>query len=194
MFAKERLVPIDLTSRDKIAEAAQGLIKYLKVSRLESRGQEWTDHNFSRLRAYFEGNTHITCHHKARAGFQDEPHEFMWDFLAISSIGGIVLAAESEQDHRKGQDLKHDFEKLLYVFSPLRLFISKAKSVDEAEALAASLSQYAKGCCLHFNPGSAFVLHFDLWNTGSIAFLWQSDGEPAKLGSETVSFVKQATE
>jgi hypothetical protein len=182
---------IDLSSSAKILDYSNRLISHLSDRRLESRGKVWTDHNFSRLRSLFETNPDVVCYHRPRAGTDDKTSEFMWDFLAIQSNGGILLAAESEQNHLDAAGLKHDFEKLLYVFAPVRLLVAKARTKQEAASLALSLAEYAKGSCLHFNPGSAFILHFDLWNhAGSVSYLWQSKGEPTKLEPEEIDFGK----
>ena len=182
---------LDLSSKADILDAANQLISHLSSTRKESRGREWTEHNFTRLRGFFSSHPDVTCYHRPRSGVNDEPNEFMWDFLAIQSNGSILLAAESEQNHKDRTGLKHDFEKLLYVFAPIRLYVSKAETVEEAKMLASSLVGYAKGCCLHFNPGSVFILHFDLWHdAGSVSYRWQSEGEPPALKSEEIDFGK----
>ena len=102
------------------------------------------------------------------------------------------MAAESEQAVHTSTDvqaLKHDFEKLLYVYSPIRILITKAKDLQHAEELADTLAEYADGCCLTFNPGASFILHFGLYNgAGNVSYHWQSAGEPNALRSEKIAF------
>jgi len=182
-------MPYDLTSSASIKSVAKQLANLLVDTRLESQGPEWTNHNFTRLEKFFEKDAGVTCYYNSAKDSVDSRREFVWDFLAIKSNGGILLAAESEQHHKEGIGFRHDFEKLLYVFSPIRLYITKAKTKEEAELLSHSLADYARGCCAHFNPGSVFILHFDLWNdSGSVTYLWQSKGEPVALESEEISF------
>jgi len=183
-------MPLALASSKEILITAKSLISHLVSNRFESEGKEWTDHNFSRLRSFFKAETEVSFYHRPRTGMTEESKEFMWDFLAIQSNGGILLAAESEQAQRQSKGLEHDFEKLLYVFAPLRILISKAATIEEAQQLASSLGEYAKGCCLHFNPGSVFILLFDLWgrDAGSVAYYWQSGGDPSKLELEEIRF------
>lgn len=152
-------------------------------------GDAWTLENFRRLDAFTrEKNPTLTSYHRKHP----ENAEFLWDFIAVAPQVGVFLAAESEQESVSEEQvrlLKHDFEKLLYVYSPIRVLITKASDPNHAAKLAGDLTSYAQGCCLAFNPGAVFILHFCLWNgAGNISYLWQSSGEPAKPKMESIRF------
>ena len=148
-----------------------------------------TDENFRRLEAFAQSkNPDLKSYYRK----QGEKSEFLWDFIASGLEVGIFLAAESEQAVHTDRDivaLKHDFEKLLYVYSPIRILITKARDQQHAQMLAGELAAYAQGCCLAFNPGASFVLHFGLYNgAGNISYHWQSAGEPKALVPEKINF------
>ena len=175
-------------SSAEIRKCAEELIAYLRDLQ-DATGKDWTNENFRRLEAFAQSkNPDLKSYYRR----QGEKSEFLWDFIASSSEAGIFLAAESEQAVHTSADvvaLKHDFEKLLYVYSPIRMLITKARDQHHAQELADDLSAYAHGCCLTFNPGSSFVLHFGLWNgAGNVSYLWQSAGEPSPVSSEKIAF------
>jgi len=183
-----------LESHLEIRATAEGLVEHLKERIKDEQGKFWTDQNFTALRDFAaQIDSNASCFHKPRLGHEaDDRKEFLWDFIACRPSGGISLVAESEQQVTSQShvlNLKHDFEKLLYVFAPLRVLIAKAESEMHAKELTQSLSNYANGCCRNFNPGSAFILHFCLFNkAGSRSYIWQSDGDPAPLKIETLEF------
>ena len=155
----------------------------------DATGDAWTQENFRRLHAFTQlKNPTLTSYYRKHF----EKGEFLWDFIATAPKAGIFLVAESEQAVADGPQviaLKHDFEKLLYVFSPLRVLITKARDRSHAEELAEALASYAHGCCLAFNPGAVFILHFALWHrAGNVSYVWQSRGEPNKPVAEIIRF------
>lgn len=156
----------------------------------DARGPDWTDENFRRLEAFAQSrNPELKSYYRKRG----EKKEFLWDFIASGLKTGIFLAAESEQAVHTASDvvaLKHDFEKLLYVYSPIRILITKAKDRQHAQVLADELATYAQDCCLVFNPGASFILHFGLYNgAGNVSFHWQSAGEPEAISPEKMTFM-----
>ena len=64
--------------------------------------------------------------------FAADSGQFLWDFIAYQPGQGILLAAESEHDNKK-REMAQDFEKLLYVRSPVKLIASVQR--DESEFL-----------------------------------------------------------
>ena len=75
------------------------------------------------------------------------------------------------------------------MYSPIRILITKAKNSQHAQALADELTSYAESCCLAFNPGASFILHFGLYGgAGNVSYHWQSKGEPKTLAPEKISF------
>jgi hypothetical protein len=175
-------------SSAEIRKCAEELIAYLRDLQ-DARGTDWTNENFRRLEAFAKSkNPNLESYYRK----QGEKSEFLWDFIASSTEAGIFLAAESEQEvhtPRHIVSLKHDFEKLLYVYSPIRILITKAKDQHHAQELADDLVAYARGCCLTFNPGASFILHFCLYDgAGNVSYHWQSAGEPNALSSEKIAF------
>jgi hypothetical protein len=184
-----------LSTREEILKAAHRLAQHLHDGYQDPRGDEWTDHVFGMLCDFSESlglDKSTDCCHKRHA----KHGEFLWDFIAYKPEYGILLAAESEQHTTtKGQkiDLRHDFEKLLYVFAPIRLLMCKAKDETHAEELRNDLNEYAGRCCQHFNSGAVFLIHFCLWNEkGTSTYLWQCSGEPAKHNPESLDFNRLA--
>ena len=103
------------------------------------------------------------------------------------------MAAESEQwttGTGKECDLNHDFEKLLYVFAPLRILICTTKDVGSSKTLLKKLTDYANGCCVNFNPGAALLIHFRFNIGGSVTSLWQSAGDPVSKSIEPIDFTQ----
>lgn len=175
-------------SSAEIRKCAEELIAYLRDLQ-DARGKDWTDENFRRLDAFAQSkNPELKSYYRK----QGESSEFLWDFIASGLEVGIFLAAESEQAvHTTAHvvALKHDFEKLLYVYSPIRILIAKAKDQHHAQELAYDLAAYAQGCCLTFNPGASFILHFGLYSgAGNVSYHWQSAGEPKTLVPEKIVF------
>jgi hypothetical protein len=84
--------------------------------------------------------------------------------------------------------LRHDFDKLLYVYTSLRVLVYKATDQDAADRLRDELTQHARESYTNFNPGSVFLLHCRLWQKGSRTYFWQSKGEPAAIGKESLDF------
>jgi len=182
-----------LTSRREIFETAQLLAKHLEAEYKDSQGSEWTNHIFAELRNFSRrelGLEDTDCFHK---NHPDGKGEFLWDFIAVSPRGRTLLVTESEQTtHSTGAErgLKHDFSKLLYVYAPIRVLICKAKDALHAESLVDELKAYAHDCCISFNPGSVFLLHFCLWHDQrSRNYIWQSEGHPSEVREETLKFV-----
>ena len=166
------------TSKE-ILQCAQDLIADLR-NLPDDRGKTWTATNFAKLENFVERRGQDLKSYYNRG--KGEDREFLWDFIASSPETGIFLAAESEQKSHNAPaigELKHDFEKLLYVYAPIRILITKARDREHAEEIVQTLRAYAKGCTLRFNPGSVFVLHFGCWDKKeSFSYVFQSAGEP----------------
>lgn len=182
-----------LHTRVEIANAALLLADRLRLAEICDTGGAWTEQVFEQLREFCVHDLQLQrteCFHK---NHPDGQNEFVWDFIAVRRNTGILLAAESEQATRKAgevTDLKHDFEKLLYVFAPLRVLICKAVDGEHLKSLIEALIAYADGCCTNFNPGAAFLLHFRLpGGKDSRTYIWQSKGYPNQLSIESLKFV-----
>ena len=182
-----------LSSRDEIRSASLTLAGRLREGYQDIKGEAWTDHIFNELRAFCMTELSVKvedCFHRRHPTTQNE---FLWDFIAVNQDSGILLAAESEQEAHNTATitgLKHDFEKLLYVYAPLRVLVCKARNSDEAKHLVAELTAYALGCCKAFNPGAVFLIHVCPWhNQPPLNYIWQSDGDPQQRRSEAMNFM-----
>jgi len=131
-------------------------------------------------------------------GHPDGKGEFLFDFTAFRGDTGMVIAGESEQytySQPQKESLMHDFEKLLYVYAPIRVLICKSKDQAVSSELIEELTQYGHRCCRSFNPGAVFLIHFRLWfwqngseKKSSYSYIWQSAGKPYETTEETLSF------
>jgi hypothetical protein len=163
---------------------AKVLIKFLKGKVENTRTQaEWTCKNIKLLEEHFR-NLGLACFF---SGSQDGP-EFLWDFVGYIKNKGILIAAESEWNSREGS-LREDFEKLLYVRSPLKLFMCRLKSKDqkaadsEASRLQLDLRNFMRETCGYYSRGEIFVIYCVWWTLDGggnrdIAYMMQVDGEP----------------
>jgi hypothetical protein len=114
---------------------------------------------------------------------------FLWDFIAYAPGKGILIAAESEWD-RDLKGLQHDFEKLLYVRSPVKVFIFwTVKEMGSSESVVQSLYHYMKDCVDDYSPAEVFILYCRTWEDRAgkncdHAWILQIDGDPShkKLG------------
>ena len=190
---------VELLSREDIHAAAVSLARHLEKHYEDVRegeyltGRRWTEHVFEMLRNFCESelglNPSSDCFHQYHP---DGKIEFLWDFIGTSLDRGVILAAESEQATTSDPQiisLQHDFGKLLYVFAPIRLLICKSKSREHSAMLLDRITEYAKGCCLNFNPGATFVIHFCLHqDAGAHSYLWQSAGAPNRPEMEPIAF------
>ena len=115
--------------------------------------------------------------------------QFLWDFIAYKSGQGILLAAESEHDNKK-REIARDFEKLLYVRSPVKLMLCRLdhrhRSFDDAKAEANEIKNEMESCmrrsCDWYTPGEVFVLYCVWWAepggaNRDVAFLLQIEGD-----------------
>lgn len=106
-----------------------------------------------------------------------DAHEWLLDMIWTDKQG-VCLAVESEmsRDNRLRLD---DFEKLMYVKSPLKLFLYKTtKSPDDGAKCHASLVEYMRDfsqnvegeeyLLMEVGDGQAHFYHYIVPNTGSV--------------------------
>jgi hypothetical protein len=168
----------------EIKKLTEELFKFLKGKVKNTRTQaKWTCQNKKLLEEHFR-NLGLACFF---SGSQDGP-EFLWDFVGYIKSRGILIAAESEWNNRESS-LKEDFEKLLYVRSPLKLFMCRLKSKDqkaadsEAEKLQQELKKFMEQTCTYYSRGETFIIYCVWWTleggeNRDIAFILQVNGEP----------------
>jgi hypothetical protein len=191
-----------LDSASAVMQQASGLVDHLKKTlRLkgDESGEEWTNSNFDALRSFLPKDLQLQDFpSNAMPTSRRERMEFLWDFIAYKQGQGIFLAAESEQETRdrngKREDLKHDFEKLLYVRAPLKLLICKTETGGTANDLARDLGKFAANACQHFDPGSVLILYCRTSKQGEedVAFIWRSPGDPNAIFDEPLVFTQMS--
>lgn len=163
-------------SADKIRLLAMDLVKFLKATIRDTHDRpDWTDRNISMLQEF------SAC--RGAASFPgDGGKQFLWDFIAYVERRGVLLAAESEHNRQPG-DVEHDFEKLLYVRSPLKLMLCRVKGEEDADKICSDLSNFARDTCTEFSPAEVFIIYCVWWaGTGGTnrdrAYIMQIDGQP----------------
>lgn len=101
---------------------------------------------------------------------------------------------ESEHDNKK-KSILEDFEKLLYVRSPLKLMMCRISHADDAEKHADQIrdlvQEFMQKTCIWYTPGEFYVLYCVYWlgakgENRDYAFRLQVNGplEYASLTSE----------
>ncbi|HZL25492.1 MAG TPA: hypothetical protein VFC39_03070 [Acidobacteriaceae bacterium] len=177
--------PYDFRSPKDILRAAKQLVEAFKESLEQNRTAVWTEANFLALNHALPPQFDLCKYYRHRNGWK-EPNEsngteFLWDYLASNDQNGIYLVAESERATgkalREDRPFLNDFEKLLYVFSPLKMLICRARDSEDVTRITAKLSQYARGCTNHFQPGCIFILYCRV-KSGDQWFYWQCEGNP----------------
>ena len=149
--------------------------------------------NFDGLRTFAEEKGATSYPSSRNAPRSDFRAQFLWDYIAHTA-NGLLIVAESEFDQH-AQGLRHDFEKLLYVRSPIKVMLTRVRSEDEAAEQAASLRIYMDDCCTEYSPGEVFILYAVWWaepdggKNRDIAYVLQVPGTPAHCGIGDASFV-----
>lgn len=153
---------------------------------------DWTKVNLDVLKSFsFFSEPEVSCYPAGEG--KDRRPEFLYDFIAYSQAKGILLAAESEWLNRNISEIKHDFEKLLYVRSPLKLMMCRVESEAGADEIRNELYSYMHECCAEYSPGELFIIYCVQWKgdkdqRGDFAFGLQVDGEPMHRSLRTESF------
>jgi hypothetical protein len=148
---------------------------------------EWTKQNLDLLRAF--ANEQGAESYPSDPKAPDREGQFLWDFIAYKPGHGILLAAESEHDNEK-REIARDFEKLLYVRSPVKLMLCRLdhrhRTFDDARAEANSIKNEMEKCmrrsCDWYTPGEVFVLYCVWWaeaggTNRDVAFLLKIEGD-----------------
>jgi hypothetical protein len=167
-------------SANDVRQLALELVDFLKKNiRNTLKRPEWGDQNFDLLQRFFgkgEEGLGLDCFSR------NSKNEFRWDFVAYIEGRGLLLVAESEWDNRQ-TELEKDFDRLLYLRSPLKLFMCRIRNPEEAEKIRLSLNNLIRSNCAHYSPGEIFIVYCVWWaeeNGGNrdIAYALQIGGEP----------------
>jgi hypothetical protein len=170
----------------KVRRLALGLVQFLKTNIEDTHDRrDWTERNLELLRRF-------AADYDAASFPSEDGGEFLWDFIAYVKERGILLAAESEHDKNPG-GIDHDFEKLLYVGSPLKLMMCRMKSEADAESIRQRLYAFMKSTCCEYSTGEAYILYCVWWaghyeHNRDRAFILQIPGEPTHVAMGDVEF------
>jgi hypothetical protein len=169
-------------SAPDIKKLAEKLVRHLhgKIENTKDR-KEWSGRNFCLLTDFF--------HSEGLACFPgvDGP-QFLWDFVGYVKGHGILIAAESEWSREPG-DVEYDFEKLLYVRSPLKLVLCRLRATsdagadEEAKSICKLLRDFMNSTCKNYSSGELFILYCVWWALDGgpnrdIAYTLQVHGDP----------------
>ncbi len=179
--------------RDEALTLGLDLVRFLKERIKNTRRRtEWSERNFKLLRQFAKSKRAKS--YPARTGSQPKSRakQFLWDFIADLDGQGILLAAESEyiiDDHA----IKEDFQKLLYVRSPVKLMMCRVKSQQNADVIKDSLNEFISDACSWLSPGEVYVLYCVWWagadgQNRDIAYTLQCKGELNYVGITTEKF------
>jgi len=175
------------------------LIEHLRQNLSNTKTQkQWTDGNLNALREFkFDGYEVSRYPTPAHDNPNERKVEFLWDYVAYASGFGILLAAESEwrENHIDPSGLKHDFEKLLYVKSPIKLMMCRRNSRNDGSVIADVLNEYARSVCSNYSPGEVFILYCVGWlsedSRNDEVFVWQVPGSVVSCDNQQFEFKRQ---
>jgi hypothetical protein len=181
-------------SKEQHLELAKDVVRHLRetLRRQESR-KDWTKGNLDALRGFkhkdfpdiqvFPGEP--TEPKDKRAG------EFLYDYVAYVQKKGILIAAESEWENRDVR-IREDFEKLLYVRSPVKVMMYRHDHKRSASVIADNLSDWSWEACRYFSSAEVFILYCVREPEGDSrydeAFYWQVPGDPSEECTERFNF------
>jgi len=175
------------SAKDALA-VADRLVEFLKSKIRDTHHRpEWTERNFDLLREFIETlKIGAECYPSAKnVAPEQKAKQFLWDFIAYKPKKGILLTAESEHGNDKHSILE-DFEKLLYVRSPVKLMMCRVHDRINAEQQAFQIKdwtqKFMEQTCTWYSPGEVFVLYCVYWSgegrdNRDFAFRLQVDGE-----------------
>jgi hypothetical protein len=170
-------------SAQEYRNLAKKLIHFLRreIGNTSER-KGWTKRNIRLLQRFADREGFASFPDK-RGGLSEK--QFLWDYVAYAKGRGLAIVAESEHDNRikKKKEFQHDFEKLLYVRSPLKLMLCWAKSEKKADEILS----WVKECmeppskeptCTEFSPAEVFILYCTCSNKQDFVYQLQIGHEP----------------
>jgi hypothetical protein len=182
-------------SAKEIEKLGMELVKHLRISLTDTTDRkEWSKRNFTALRSFTPIGHEIQCFPSPASDGKERKAEFLWDFIAYVQRKGILIAVESEWENGHIESIQGDFDKLLYVRSPIKLMICR---VDEnkvkSSVVCERIFKYMNDCCSEFSPGEMFILYCRKWSNadgsnGDIVYKLQVCGEPMHQGITTERF------
>lgn len=176
-------------------ELADQLVRFLKSRIRDTHHQgEWSQRNFALLREFAQqSEINAECYPSAKdVPPEQRAKQFLWDFIAYKPKTGIVLAVESEHGDDKNSVLE-DFEKLLYVRSPVKLMMCRVGGEEGALKIKDWAQEFMEQTCTWYSPGEVFVLYCVWWSglgqeNRDFAYRLQIGGEFDYRGISTERF------
>ena len=103
-----------------------------------------------------------------------------------------MIAAESEHKNDK-HSILYDFDKLLYVRSPVKLMMCRVRSEREALKIRRWAQRFMENKCKWYSPSEVFVLYCVWWSghghdNRDFAYFLQIKGECNYCGITTERF------
>lgn len=181
-------------SAEQNRKLAEELVAFLrkKIGNTNSR-TGWTSRNICLLQQ-FADKKGLGSFPDKRGGKAEK--QFLWDYVAYASGRGLVIVAESEHDNKVKDRaaFQHDFEKLLYVRSPVKLMLCWAKNKGKAEELYGWVSEFMRPVsgnptCTEFSPAEVFVLYCTCSDKQDFVYWLQIQGQPMHRAIENEVFV-----
>jgi hypothetical protein len=173
----------------EIRELALRLVEHLRGALKDTHGRkEWTTRNLDALRSFPSDGYELQHFPEV----SNQKGAFLWDYIAYQQDSGILIAAETEYDSKPNR-LKEDFDKLLYVRSPIKVFMFWLNK-DEAgfKRVISDLTEYMASCS-EYSPSEVFILYCRTWenedtSSGDIAWWLQIEGEPCHRDAKGKAF------
>jgi hypothetical protein len=177
------MTKLSISTREEYRDFAKDLVDFLRehIGNTNER-KGWTKRNICLLQRFADKNG-FTSFPDKRGGKTER--QFLWDYVAYSPYRGLVIVAESEHDNRTKDKkvFQHDFEKLLYVRSPVKLMLCWAKTKKKAEQIlswvgACMKPPSQKPTCTEFSPAEVFILYCTCSDKQDFVYWLQIDGKP----------------
>lgn len=171
-----------ISNRRYYRKLAKDLVGFLR-ERIGNTNERtgWTKRNIRLLQEFAD-----------REGFDSFPDrrgentekQFLWDYVAYAKYRGLVIVAESEYNNKAKNktEFQHDFEKLLYVRSPVKLMLCWAKNEGKASEILAwvkeCMERSKEPTCTEFSPAEVFILYCTCSDKQDFVYWLQIDGKP----------------
>lgn len=184
-------------SAKEIASIGSDLIDHLRVELRDTAGRmDWTKRNLDALRAFKPKRFKVVC--SPSGGTADEVDGSRGEFLTLDFIAdvehkGILIAAESEWHNTPARRIVEDFEKLIYIRSPIKVMLCRVNNTVSSGDVIRSIFDSMKTICAEFSPGELYIVYCRKWSNGDSTngdevFCLQVGGEPANGSIKSKAF------
>lgn len=180
-------------SAEAALDLANELVVFLRRKfRDTHRQREWTQRNIRFLRQFARKKKVQSFPSAEGKTGKRRAKQFLWDYIAHQYGNGIVIAAESEHKNDK-HSILYDFDKLLYVRSPVKLMMCRVRSEREALKIRRWAQRFMENKCKWYSPSEVFVLYCVWWSghghdNRDFAYFLQIKGECNYCGITTERF------